>query len=627
MIEHLIELEWVVHMLTEIRSWLDESYLLRPFKTEGEKLLGVDDWQNPGHTETECFEKMRNYTSIGVLLGTPGTNGVLICLDVDSDEIEAKIKNTTELMATRKEFGSKGAHYFFYIENPIRHFELVDAKGNTLEIRCLSRSKGTPQTVLLAPGLHKSGKPYTVLQDREPLIISNQKLQGLLEKISNIADLQPKKNETTEPLLAQGKVVEGNRNNSLFKEACVLVERGSSREFILATLRVFNSQNCKPPLSEQELGSIVESASTRTKPIQEVKPIKKTPEKTIAWASDMLGKEPEPVEYVVDKLIPKASLVLLDARAAQFKTSIAISAAIAVTRGIPAFSFLPTKKGVVGILDGESGPWLMPRYLKMLGANTDDKIVILEMPQYDLGKKEDVLFIENFIAENNIVLLIADSLRRLSNGDENDSSTQSGTLTTLKTIANHTGCAIELIHHERKRDRGETVTEEDDMLERIRGSSDIAAAVDVVLQLKRQPKSEMVEIHITKNRYGPDGDVYTLERKQTGQDSAGNPLFEFTGSAGGIEKTSPIIEQLFLWLHKNMAETTSTGEIKSILCPPYSEKTVENLVADLKNEGTLLPGNKRGVHRPDYPKIIDFLKKHQLVDGAGKLSDKNQKTL
>ena len=55
-------------------------------------------------------------------------------------------------------------------------------------------------------------------------------------------------------------IPEGTRNSKLFREACSLREMGRKRRATLKLIRAINKADCKPPLADDELEGIVDSA-------------------------------------------------------------------------------------------------------------------------------------------------------------------------------------------------------------------------------------------------------------------------------------------------------------------------------------------------------------------------------
>jgi hypothetical protein len=57
------------------------------------------------------------------------------------------------------------------------------------------------------------------------------------------------------------RIVDGQRNDTLFRYACGLRGKGGTRDNILASIKLLNAQQCVPPLADDELQDIARSAA------------------------------------------------------------------------------------------------------------------------------------------------------------------------------------------------------------------------------------------------------------------------------------------------------------------------------------------------------------------------------
>jgi len=67
------------------------------------------------------------------------------------------------------------------------------------------------------------------------------------------------------PLTVPETIIQGGRNDMLYKLACSLQAKGVSDVAILATIRAENEAKCDPPLPDDEVEKLVKSALTKTK--------------------------------------------------------------------------------------------------------------------------------------------------------------------------------------------------------------------------------------------------------------------------------------------------------------------------------------------------------------------------
>src|SRR5262249_38322871 len=83
--------------------------------------------------------------------------------------------------------------------------------------------------------------------------------QSIVDRLqAHSAKAEPKQESTD-----GNGIVEGERNNELFKLACELKRAGLGERSLLAALKGENAARGKPPLSESEVTAVARSAGTR----------------------------------------------------------------------------------------------------------------------------------------------------------------------------------------------------------------------------------------------------------------------------------------------------------------------------------------------------------------------------
>lgn len=186
--------------------------------------------------------------NIGILTGD--RSGLLV-LDIDprnggTDSFERLKVEYGQLPRTRcARTGGGGLHFYFSIpanspavgDRPnVGGFSGVDIKADGY--------------VVAAPSIHESGTPYMWESD-VPIAIAPDWLIQLA---------MGKKREKTAARVSDQSIVEGGRNDTLFRLACSLRNRGLSADGILAAVTAENSARCDPPLPLEEVESVVQSA-------------------------------------------------------------------------------------------------------------------------------------------------------------------------------------------------------------------------------------------------------------------------------------------------------------------------------------------------------------------------------
>ncbi len=262
-------------------------------------------------------------------------------------------------------------------------------------------------------------------------------------------------------------------------------------------------------------------------------------ELNIQSLSELLEVKFPPQNWLVDKIIPDSGLVLMSAAPASFKTWLALEIALCVAENRPLFEKLPVSVCNVLIADEESGDRMLQDRFKKLGAKldanpwTDGTIYYLSR----VGRQVDDNYIQELITkctENEIKLVIFDSLVRFHSARENDAGEMSKVLNLFKTL-NDNGITALVLHHNRK--SGGLVGGG----EMVRGSSDILASCDVHLSVKRHNRK--IIISQTKNRYMEEIEPFSVELK-TIDDS--RSVFEYLGKENSQDELTDELRSIIL---------------------------------------------------------------------------------
>ena len=86
---------------------------------------------------------------------------------------------------------------------------------------------------------------------------------------------------------------------------------------------------------------------------------------------ELMGQYYPEQEYIVDRLIPDASITILSGTSRSFKTYTLLEIAISVAKGEPLFGQFETLHGGVLVIDEENGERLLQKRLYQLGATVD----------------------------------------------------------------------------------------------------------------------------------------------------------------------------------------------------------------------------------------------------------------
>ncbi|MBX9989352.1 phage/plasmid primase, P4 family [Phreatobacter oligotrophus] len=202
-------------------------------------------------------EQAKDCLRFGIGLA-PGVSSGVVIVDIDQPGAKARRKKLEaevgKLPATiRSRTGGGGYHWFFAApEEPLksRHLDGLDLLGE--------------KTLAILPGsAGRQGRPYSWLEGRNPCDIQLAPLPPKLEAFWR--EKAPGVSRRSS-LDASEKVLEGSRNTFLTSQAGVLASNGVRGEALFERLMLINTEQCSPPLEEQEVKSIAANIDRAAKP-------------------------------------------------------------------------------------------------------------------------------------------------------------------------------------------------------------------------------------------------------------------------------------------------------------------------------------------------------------------------
>lgn len=284
-------------------------------------------------------------------------------------------------------------------------------------------------------------------------------------------------------------------------------------------------------------------------------------------------------EYVVDRLVPDASITIFSGYSRSFKTYTLLEIALSVASGKPLFGQFATQNTGVLIIDEENGERLLQKRLKQLGAVADLPVYFTPQQGFTLSDAA----IDNVILScqtYDIRLVIIDSLIRVHGSDENSARDMAKVFKQLRRFTDK-GIAVLVTQHNRKQGavNGGTSNE-------MRGSSDILAAVDSHIGVVRKDKWYL-KFDQTKQRY--DVELEPFEVKVQADDNTF--AFDYLGTLNThVDKTEIIRTAVITLLsehgqlcQKDLLEKLAELDLKT------NEHTLRNLLNRWIAEGLLAP--------------------------------------
>jgi hypothetical protein len=246
--------------------------------------------------------------------------------------------------------------------------------------------------------------------------------------------------------------------------------------------------------------------------------------------------EDEPVEWLIQGVIPQRSFVALYAPPASFKSFIALDIAECIATGRQFLGHEISKRGAVLYIAGEGHGGIGSR-IKALKTHHKTPIgapvyflrrqVNLRSSKTDLQDLVAAIDDLKAINEINFELIIIDTLARaFGGGNENASEDMGAFITAAGAIQGRYECGLLVVHHAGK-----------DATKGLRGHSSLLGAVDTELEIIRiegaQPPKGI--LHISKQKDGEDGQKIGFKMVEVSATSGGVLDFESGTSSLAVE--------------------------------------------------------------------------------------------
>jgi hypothetical protein len=286
-------------------------------------------------------------------------------------------------------------------------------------------------------------------------------------------------------------IPDGERNDTLFREACRLREFGHTEDEIRATVAAMNDARCVPPLDEGELEKIVQSSLKYPMgSLPEAKPLP-----AIIKASEVLY---EPPRWLIAPLMQKGKGNLIQADNGAGKTAYVCSIAAHVSTGAPILNLPVQSPGNVLILSVEDDLPILRGRIEACGGNLDKCHFMTSAAGLTFNSPE----IENAVRALGAKLLIFDPFQAfLGRGvDMHRANETRPELAKLFEMADRNDCAATILAHMSKNSIGGSA------VNRALGSVDIPAAMRSIIQIVPNPDNpaERVAVHV-KSSNAPKG--------------------------------------------------------------------------------------------------------------------------
>jgi len=434
--------------------------------------------------------------NVGVICGETSEN--LVALDIESIEVFNKLFPDQEklLDKTWVHKTGKGIHVLWKLSKPFYGVKQITDNSGAL----LLEIRGHPALICVPPSLHENGKRYeriskttTIARVVDPQFIED--FLNLVEEKLNISTSQHREGIRINDLFEPKSVKKGARNSTAIIVATWFRTNGKSTEQTLSEMKEWNVRCCDPQLDDNELQNTVDSAFRPQNPYSYRFIEERHSDRclTIIWEQELMQMEPKQDSWLVEGYIPNNSITLLGGKRGFYKSWGALQLAVAIATGQPFLSKYKTSQCNVLYVDEENGQESLYERISKIkkGMGITEPITGLAFSSlngFKIDNREIREELERFIQENNIRVIIVDTLRRVFRSEENDAREMNELFADrLRPLTTRYGITWVLLHHLRKGISGKPIS---DHLDELRGSSEMANYADSVIIFERNTRVE-----------------------------------------------------------------------------------------------------------------------------------------
>lgn len=283
---------------------MDLGFAIIPLKAKSKEPAtkhGLKDWSKDPKDLREGFNK-RNSLNMGVVLGEPSGNIIVIDIDKDDDmgydgfeALRDWERQHGELPETVTAITGRGGYHLYY-----RTPDRVIRPSVNSDLHVDIRAEGS--YAMVPPSVHPNGN--TMQWENHPddfdIADADENVYAFIKHVQGLADKQRKEKFKLPRVIGSGK-----RNDTLFKYACSLQAEGYDDDYIWSAVETINNMRCNPPVDDVELQKIVESALEYEKGQQLTKAIPQVIEINGEHIYRKLNKAGEPTGAVLHNLVAR----------------------------------------------------------------------------------------------------------------------------------------------------------------------------------------------------------------------------------------------------------------------------------------------------------------------------------
>lgn len=324
------------------------------------------------------------------------------------------------------------------------------------------------------------------------------------------------------------------------------------------------------------------------KRMQEIEAKNLKPKFKIMHIGELLDIEFPDTEWLIEKLVPSECITILSGMPSSFKTWLFLQMAVNIAEGGKFLEQFKSTKASVLIINEEDHPRILQKRLNLLGSNRDMTIHLMSQGDFSVSNEIFVAEIIRVCKEKEIGVVFLDSLVRISDADENDAKEMSTVFKRLRKFC-QAGITVVITHHERKEGSSKAPAQV-----RLRGSSDILAAIDSHLAIRKDPHDKQrLYFEQTKLRLDTEVEPFII----TVIDDFSSVKFEYSGPNIGdnAKKKKEIREMILKIIGENsggLSKKEITKRVRGFV--EIGEKEPRKIINSMIKDGEVISKSGRG---------------------------------
>lgn len=301
--------------------------------------------------------------------------------------------------------------------------------------------------------------------------------------------------------------------------------------------------------------------------------------KNFLSANDLLAMKFPDDEWVIQGLVPMEGITILSAPPANFKTWVMLQMGISIAKGENFLGEIPVSQGGVLLIDEENHLRLLQKRVRLLGITKEVPLHFMSQKNFSVSDIEWRKKVLDYCRENNIKTILIDSLVRIHKLDENSATDVSQVFQDIKAF-NLNKLTVLLTHHERKEG-----SKKSSAGNRMRGSSDILAAIDSLLVIRKESKESNILVEHAKSRLDEQRDSFEIEVES----SENAVVLKYLGIVQ-TENKELRARKTLIEILKNSTEKVSKSDLISQAQKQggVGEKGLKKILQDMTSKGEVL---------------------------------------